>query len=86
MCLLKYMYMQLQLGCCIHSYTNETQTLAPLQDLIPTTLHHYITRKQQTHAALHHDVKLGIKSCRGARECVSLVHVYYVATQFQFYT
>ena len=31
--------------------------------------------------------KVGIKSCRGARECVLFVHVCtYVATQLQFYT
>ena len=32
--------------------------------------------------------KVGIKSCKGARECVSFVHVCmaYVATQLQFYT
>ena len=51
-------------GLLYTAYTNETYSLAPLQDLIPTT---FIT--------IHHNAKVGIKSCRYARECVSFVHV-----------
>ena len=49
-------------------------SLAPLQDLIPTLASSYIH-------TIYHDAKVGIKSCRGAREYVSFVHVCtYVAT------
>ena len=64
---------ELQLGSYIHTCTNETFSLAPLQDLIPTLASMLFA-------------KVGIKSCRGARENVSFVHVYTVVTQLQFYT
>ena len=59
---------ELQLGSYIHTCTNETHSLAPLQDLIPILW-------QTTFIAVHHDAKVGIKSCRGATEYVSFVHV-----------
>ena len=31
--------------------------------------------------SLIHDAKVGIKSCRGARECVSFVHTVYTSKQ-----
>ena len=58
---------ELQLGSYIHTCTNETYSLAPLQDLIPTLANNILAK--------HHDAKVGIKSCRGAREYVSFVHV-----------
>ena len=62
----------------IDTCTNETHSLALLQELIPTLatvfIKHYIM----------HVPKVGINSCRSARECVSFVHVsMYVATQLQ---
>ena len=71
MCLLKHT--ELQLASCIHTYIhtyiNETHSLAPLQDLIPILW-------QATFKVMHHNTKVGIKSCRGARACVSFVHIY----------
>ena len=60
MCLLKY-------TIAVHTCTNETHSLAPLQDL---TL--ILAASVQSK---HHAAKVGIKSCRCARECVSFVHV-----------
>ena len=48
------------LTSCIHTCTNETHSVANLQDLIPTL------------AA----IIIEIKSCRFATECVSFVHVW----------
>ena len=51
-------------------------SLVPLQDLIPTLANN-----------IHHDAKVGIKSCRGAREYICFICAcMYVATQLQFYT
>ena len=47
----------------VHTCTNETHSLAPLQDLIPTF------NWQPAFKAKHYAAKVGIKSCRGAREC-----------------
>ena len=58
---------ELQLDSYIHTCTNETYSLAPLQDLIPTLANNILAK--------HHDAEVGIKSCRGARENVSFVHV-----------
>ena len=48
--------------------TNKTHFLTPIQDLIPTLAAKII-------AIRHHAAKVGIKSCRGATECVSFVHI-----------
>ena len=65
---------ELQLGSYIRTYvrtcTNETPSLAPLQDLIPTLVNNI-----HSNSYVHHDAKVEIKSWRGARECVSFVHV-----------
>ena len=53
----------------IHTCTNETHSLALLQDLIPTLAASWHSKQK------HHAAKVGIKSCRSARECVSFVHV-----------
>ena len=55
------MQTQFQLCSYIHAYTNETHSLANLQDLTPTFPAIYIKK--------HKPAKVGIKSCR---ECVSL--------------
>ena len=60
------MCIQLQLGSYIHTCTNETHSLAPLQNLIPT-----LAANIQSNVS---EAKVGIKSCSGARECVSFVH------------
>ena len=52
----------------IHACTNETFSIANLQDLNPTLAKIYNYR-------LHKVAKVGIKSCRYAIECVSFVHV-----------
>ena len=45
----------------MHTCTNETHSLAPLQDLLLW---------ETISIAIHHDAKVGIKSFRGAREYV----------------
>ena len=58
----------------IHACTNETYSLYSTSTRFNPTLANNILAK-------HHDAKVGIKSCRGAREYVSFVHVcMYVAT------
>ena len=60
---------QMQLGSYIHvTSTVNTHSLVPLQDLISTLA-------TITFEAIHHATKVGIKSCRGARECISFVHL-----------
>ena len=54
------------LASCIHTCTNETHSVANLQDLIPTLAAIIIGNTNL----------LGIKSCRFATECVSFVHVW----------
>ena len=61
------MQTQLQLGRYIHVCINETYSLANLQDLIPTLAGSYDYKQ-------HNPAKVGIKSCRFARECVSFMH------------
>ena len=68
MCLLKYI--QLQLGSYVHACTNYT---------FSSTSTRFNPSFVQNHAA-----KVGIKSCRGARECVICAYMY-VATQLQLY-
>ena len=60
--------------------TNETHSLAHLQDLIPTLAGIYVV-----YICIVMPAKVGIKSCRCARECVSFVHgrVAARATQLQ---
>ena len=50
-------------------HTQMKHTLANIQDLIPT-LAGILIHKQ------HKPAKVGIKSCRFARECVSSVHAW----------
>ena len=50
------MQSQFQLGSYIHTGTNETYSLANLQDLMPTYFGKYIYRQQKLS-------KVGIKSC-----------------------
>ena len=57
------------LASCIHTCTNETHSVANLQDLIPT-----LASKFVLHIIIA--AKVGIKSCRFATECVSFVHVW----------
>ena len=54
---------------CIHICTNETHSVANLQDLIPTLAAIIIGNTNLL-------AKVGIKSCRFATECVSFVHVW----------
>ena len=62
---------QFLLGSYIHACTNETDSLANLQDVFPTLA----------------DIIIGnttwIKSCRFARECVSLVRIHGCTTQME---
>ena len=67
MCLLKYTVAAGLLHTYIAAYIKETHSLSPLQDF---------SLQQTVFKALHHDVKVGYKSCRGVGECVSCVHVY----------
>ena len=53
----------------IHTCTNETHSVAYLQDLIPTLAAIIIGNTYLL-------AKVGIKSCRYATECVSFVHVW----------
>ena len=57
------------LASCIHTCTNETHSVANLQDLIPTLAAIIIGNTNLP-------AKVGIKSCRFATECVSFVHVW----------
>ena len=57
------------LDSCIHTCTNETHSVANLQDLIPTLAAIIIGNTNLL-------AKVGIKSCRFATECVSIVHVW----------
>ena len=63
------MQSQFQLGRYIHACTNETHSLANLQDLIPTLA--AIANYRQ-----HKLAKVGIKCYGFARECVSFVHAW----------
>ena len=57
------------LASCIHTCTNETHSVANLQDLIPTLASKFVL-------PIIIAAKVGIKSCRFATECVSFVHVW----------
>ena len=57
------------LASCIHTYTNETHSVANLQDLIPTLASKFVL-------PIIIAAKVGIKSCRFAIECVSFVYVW----------
>ena len=57
------------LASYIHTCTNETYSVAYLQDLIPTLAAIIIGNTYLL-------AKVGIKSCRYATECVSFVHVW----------
>ena len=66
------LFMQTQfqlLASCIHTCTNETHSVANLQDLIPTLASKFVL-------SIIIAAKVGIKSCRFATECVSFVHVF----------
>ena len=64
------LFMQTQfLVSCIHTCTNETHSVANLQDLIPTLASKFVL-------PIIIAAKVGIKSCRFATECVSFVHVW----------
>ena len=47
----------------VHTFTNETHSLAPLQDLIPTLAN-----------SIQSTTKVGIKSCRGTIKYVLFVY------------
>ena len=64
MCLLNYKCSWVAVASCIRMCTNETHSLVPLQDLIPTFAAKII-------AVCHNASKVG----RSARECVSFVHI-----------
>ena len=53
----------------IHACTNETHSIANLQDLIPT-----LASLCYLHIIIA--AKVGIKSCRFAIECISFVHAW----------
>ena len=53
----------------IHACTNETHSIANLQDLIPTLAAIIIGNTNKL-------AKVGFKSCRFAIECVSFVHAW----------
>ena len=57
------------LASYIHTCTNETDSVANLQDLIPTLAAIIIGNTNLL-------AKVGIKSCRFATECVSFEHVW----------
>ena len=57
------------LASCIHTCTNETHSVANLQDLIPTLASKFVL-------PIIIAAKVGIKSCRFATECVSFVNVW----------
>ena len=57
------------LASCIHTCTNETHSVANLQDLIPTLSSKFVL-------PIIIAAKVGIKSCRFTTECVSFVHVW----------
>ena len=57
------------LASYIHACTNETHSVAYLQDLIPTLASKYVL-------PIIIAAKVGIKSCRYATECVSFVHAW----------
>ena len=57
------------LASCIHTCTNETHSVANLQDLIHTLAAIIIGNTNLL-------AKVWIKSCRFAKECVSFVHVW----------
>ena len=61
----KMLPMPLWLASYIHAYTNETHSIANIQDLIPTLA-----------LVVCVAAKVGIKSCRFAIECVSFVHAW----------
>ena len=61
------MQAQFQLGSYIHACTNETRSLANIQDLIPSYIGWFVLM-------IIIAAKVGIKSCRFAGECVLLVH------------
>ena len=58
------------LASCIYTCTNETHSVASLQDLIPTLAAIIIGNTNLLAKAVR------IKSCRFATECVSFVHVW----------
>ena len=53
----------------IHTCTNETHSVANLQDIIPTLTSKFVL-------PIIIAAKVGIKSCRFVTECVSFVHVW----------
>ena len=57
------------LASYIHTYTNETHSVANLQDLIPTLASKFVL-------PIIIATKVGIKSCRFATECVSFVYAW----------
>ena len=57
------------LASYIYACTNETNSVANLQDLIPTLASKFVM-------PIIIAAKVGIKSCRFATECVSFVHVW----------
>ena len=63
------LFMQTQFQLVSHTCTNETHSVANLQDLIPTLAAIIIDNTNLL-------AKVGIKSCRFATECVSFVHVW----------
>ena len=59
-----------------HACINEAHSLANLQDLIHTFAGTIVNKQ-------HKPAKVGINSCRFARECASFIHVWvYLPTMF----
>ena len=52
----------------LHTYVHETYSITLIQYLSLLW--------QTTFKTVHHDPKVGIKSCRDARECVSFMYAY----------
>ena len=68
-CVCSYKHDSSWVASYIHACTNETHSIANLQDLIPTLA--LVVCVSYNYAA-----EVGIKSCRFAIECVSFVHAW----------
>ena len=68
------MQTQFQLSSYIYAFANTTDSLSYLLDLIPT-LTAIINIRIHIYKR-HKPAKVGIKSCRFARECVSFMHAW----------
>ena len=69
-CVCSYKHNSSWIASYIHACTNETCSIANIQDLIPTLLAIVVC------FFYNYAAKVGIKSCRFAIECVSFVHAW----------